>query len=95
MGVYLKCHESCVWGYYFIDDENELVEPAFRAARWKWICRLVEADTADVSGDIYAHFAANTQDFHQLAPREFETLRVLSPKAAAHQPNSYLPLPQP
>ena len=74
VGVYLECHESCVWGYYFADDDNELVQAAFDAARWKWICRLVEADTADVSGDLYAHFAANAQDFQRLAPREFETL---------------------
>lgn len=74
VGVYLECHESCIWGYHLIDDENDLAQAAYRVARWKWICRLVEADTADVSGDLYAHFAANAQDFHRLAPREFETL---------------------
>lgn len=73
-GVYLECHESCTWGYYFIDDESDLLHAAYCVARWKWICRLVEADTADVSGDLYAHFAVNAQDFHRLAPREFETL---------------------
>lgn len=68
VGVYLECHESCIWGYHLIDDENDLAQAAYRVARWKWICRLVEADTADVSGDLYAHFAANAQDFHRLAP---------------------------
>lgn len=74
VGVYLEFEESCVSGYYLIDHESELVHAAYRVARWKWICRLVEADTADVSGDLYAHFAANAQDFHRLPHREFETL---------------------
>jgi hypothetical protein len=34
----------------------------------------VEADTADVSGDLYQHFASNPQDIHKLPPREFEKL---------------------
>lgn len=74
VGVYLECHESCTWGYYFIDDESDLVHAAYQVARWKWICRLVEADTADVSGDLYSYFADNAQDFHRLGHREFETL---------------------
>lgn len=74
VGVYLELEESCISGFYFIDDECELAHAAYRVARWKWICRLVEADTADVSGDLYAHFAANAQDFHRLTHREFETL---------------------
>ena len=74
VGVYLESEDSCVSGFYFIDDECELLDAAYGVARWKWVCRLVEADTADVSGDLYAHFAENAQDFHRLAPREFETL---------------------
>ncbi len=74
LGVYLECHESCIWGYHFINGESDLVRAAYQVARWKWICRLVEADTADVTGDLYAHFAANGQDFHRLKHREFETL---------------------
>jgi len=74
LGVYLECETRTTTGYYLDDSESELQRAADSLAKWKWICRLIEADTADVSGDLYSYFASRPNEFHRLTPREFETL---------------------
>lgn len=72
IGVYLELQDAGTAHYYLIDNESELQKRFDRWAQWKWVCRLIEADTADISGEIYAHFAAYPDDFHRLSPRSFE-----------------------
>lgn len=41
---------------------------------WKWICRLVQPDFADVYEELYAHFARRPDDLQRLDWREYEIL---------------------
>lgn len=74
IGVYMEMDDTVTAGYFLIDYESELQKEFDRLAQWKWTCRLIEADTEDVSGDLYRWFAHNPQDFHRLPPRTFEEL---------------------
>lgn len=74
LGVFIELDDSVTANYYLIDQESELQREFDRWARWKWTCRLIEADTADVSGDIYAYFAEHPKDLHRLPHRAFEEL---------------------
>lgn len=74
LGVYMEWDDSVTANYYLIDQETELQREFDALARWKWTCRLIEADTADVSGDIYSYFEKNPNDFHRLPHRAFEEL---------------------
>jgi hypothetical protein len=74
VGVYLELEDGVTACYHLIDESSDLQRRFNEFARWKWICRLVEADTEDVSGDLYQHFAVYPDDFRRLPPREFEKL---------------------
>jgi hypothetical protein len=74
VGIYLELEDTVTACYHLIDDNSELQREFDRHARWRWICRLIEADSADVSGDLYQFFADNPDDFHRLPHREFEKL---------------------
>ncbi len=74
IGVYMEMDDNVTAGYFLIDYESPLQKEFDRLAQWKWTCRLIEADTEDVSGDLYRWFADNPQDFHRLSPRAFEEL---------------------
>ena len=74
LGVFLELDDHVTANYYLIDHESELQQEFDRWAQWKWTCRLIEADTADVSGDIYTYFAEHPEDFHRLPHRAFEEL---------------------
>lgn len=74
LGVYIELDDAVTASYYLIDHESELQREFDRWAQWRWTCRLIEADTADVSGDIYTYFANNPEDLHRLSPRAFEEL---------------------
>jgi hypothetical protein len=74
LGVFLELDDRVTANYYLIDHESELQHEFDRWAQWKWTCRLIEADTADVSGDIYTYFAEHPQDFRRLPHRAFEEL---------------------
>jgi len=74
LGVYMEFDDAVTANYYLIDQQTELQKQFDALAQWKWTCRLIEADTADVSGDIYAYFASNPDDFFRLPPRRFEEL---------------------
>ena len=74
IGLYMAMDDNVTAGYYLIDHESNLQKAFDRLARWKWICRLIEADTEEVSGDLYKWFAENPSDFHRLPHREFEKL---------------------
>lgn len=72
LGVFMEWEDSVTANYYLIEQETELQRQFDALAKWKWTCRLIEADTADVSGDVYAYFAQNPKDFHRLSHRAFE-----------------------
>jgi Restriction endonuclease len=74
VGLYMEMDDNVTAGYYLIDYESELQKEFDRFAQWKWMCRLIEPDTEEVSGDLYKWFAENPQDFHRLPPRAFEEL---------------------
>ena len=74
IGVYLELDDAVTANYYLIDYESDLQKQFDQWARWQWTCRLIEADTADVSGDIYRHFADHPEDLYRLPHREFEEL---------------------
>lgn len=74
LGVFIECETRGTYAFHLDDWESELQRASYRLANWRWICRLIEADTADVSGDLYSYFADNPDDVHRLTPREFETL---------------------
>lgn len=74
LGVFLELDDHVTANYYLIDYESDLQREFDRWAQWKWTCRLIEADTADVSGEIYAYFAKHPEDLHRLPHRAFEEL---------------------
>lgn len=74
IGLYLELDDAVTANYYLIDHESALQKQFDQWAQWQWTCRLIEADTADVSGDIYRHFAEHPEDLYRLPHREFEEL---------------------
>jgi len=74
LGVFIELDDAVTANYYLIDHESELQREFDRWAQWKWTCRLIEADTADVSGEIYTYFAEYPEDLHRLPHRAFEEL---------------------
>lgn len=74
LGVYIELVDTVTANYYLIDEDSELQREFDRWAQWKWTCRLIEADAADVSGDVYTHFAAHPEDLRSLPHRTFEQL---------------------
>jgi hypothetical protein len=74
IGVYLALDGSTTAGYHLIDHKSELQGEFDRYAKWKWACSLIEADSEDVSGDLYQHFARYPQDIQRLHHRDFEKL---------------------
>lgn len=74
IGIYLELEDRVTACYQLIDESSELQKEFDRYAQWRWICKLVEADSEDVSGDLYKYFAENPNDFHRLPHREFEKL---------------------
>lgn len=74
LGVCIELDNTVTANYYLIDDESDLQREFDRWAQWKWTCRLIEADTADVSGDIYTYFAEHPEELHRLPHRAFEEL---------------------
>jgi len=74
IGLYLELDDVVTANYYLIDHESALQKQFDQWAKWQWTCRLIEADTADVSGDIYRHFADHPEDLYRLPHRDFEEL---------------------
>ena len=74
LGLFLELDDRVTANYYLIDHESDLQREFDRWAQWRWTCRLIEADTADVSGAIYAYFAEHPEDLHRLQHRDFEEL---------------------
>jgi len=74
IGLYMEQDDNVTAGYYLIDQDSALQNEFDRLAQWKWTCRLIEADAAEVSGDLYAWFAEHPDDFRRLPPLEFEKL---------------------
>ncbi len=74
VGVYMEFDDSVTANYYLIDQETELQRQLDGWAQWRWTCRLIEADAADVSGDIYSYFAQRPEEFYRLPHRKFEEL---------------------
>lgn len=74
IGLYLELDDAVTANYYLIDYESELQKQFDQLAQWKWTCRLIEADTADVSGDVYRYFADHPEDLYGLPHRDFEEL---------------------
>lgn len=63
-------------GYaYYIYVNDEVLNAAFESYfHWQWVCSLIQPDAGDVYEELYAHFAANPDQFHRLNPRAFEIL---------------------
>ena len=74
LGLMIELENAVTANYYLIDYESDLQKEFDRWAQWKWTCRLIEADSADVSGDIYTHFAKHPGDLQRLTHRAFEEL---------------------
>lgn len=74
VGVYMEFDDRVTACYHIIDHESELQQAFDRRAAWQWTCKLIEGDAADVSGDLYQHFASHPEDFHKLHHRDFEKL---------------------
>ncbi|MCW0386283.1 hypothetical protein NB722_000822 [Xanthomonas sacchari] len=74
IGVYIELEDRATACYHLIDENSALQKEFDRRARWQWTCKLIEADSADVSGDLYQYFAEYPDDFHKLPHRDFEKL---------------------
>jgi hypothetical protein len=74
IGVYIELDDRVTAEYFLIDQDSDLQKEFDRWALWKWTCRLIEPDTADVSGDIYRYFSDHPGDFERLSSRAFEEL---------------------
>lgn len=72
IGLYLELDDSVTACYHLIESESALQKEFDRYAQWKWMCHLIEADSEDVSGDLYRYFAENPKDFVRLPHRKFE-----------------------
>lgn len=69
-----SCENRDGYTYYFYAD-GETLNSAFESYfHWKWVCSLVQQDVGDIYDELYAHFAANPDQFHRLSPRAFEIL---------------------
>jgi hypothetical protein len=51
---------------------DELCEDFARYFHWKWVCSLINEDTADVYEELYGHFSNRPDDLRRLEWREFE-----------------------
>jgi hypothetical protein len=61
--------------HFYLEDETGPLAQAFSEfARWQWICSLIQPDFADVSEELYQHFAKNPGDLEDLHWRDFEIL---------------------
>lgn len=68
------CENQNGYTYYFYADD-EALNAAFESYfHWQWVCSLIQPDAGDVYEELYAHFAANPDQFHRLHPRAFEIL---------------------
>jgi hypothetical protein len=74
VGFYLELEDRVTACYHLIEENSELQREFDHYAQWRWICQLIEADSAEVSGDLYKYFAKNPNEFHRLPHREFEKL---------------------
>lgn len=73
-GVFLEMEDRVTACYQLIDSDSPLQEAFDRRAAWTWTCKLIEGDAADISGDLYQHFARHPDDFNKLHHRDFEKL---------------------
>lgn len=61
--------------HFYVEEEDSHLEADFAEfARWQWICGLIKPDFADVSEELYQHFASRPQDLENLHWRDFEIL---------------------
>ena len=68
------CENQNGYTYYFYAND-EALNAAFESYfQWRWVCSLIQPDAGDVYEELYAHFAANPDQFHRLNPRAFEIL---------------------
>mgnify|MGYP000931810443 CR=1 FL=1 len=73
-GVYTENEDAVTVTYQFTDPDDPRSAAFERRSRWRWMCRLLQADTHDVSGDLYQHFVDHPQDMQRLPSRDFERL---------------------
>lgn len=74
IGIYLEFDDNVTACYHLIDNSSSLQKEFDHYTQWRWICQLIEADSEDVTGDLYQYFTDNPDDFHRLPHREFEKL---------------------
>ena len=74
IGLYLDLENTSTAEFYLIDQRSVLQEEFDRYAQWRWMCMLIEADTAEVSQDLYEYFSTRPDALHRLSPRDFEKL---------------------
>lgn len=59
---------------HFHTNNSELGCAFDEYTRWRWICKLVKPDIAEVYEELFAHFANRPEDLQRLPAREFEIL---------------------
>jgi len=59
---------------HFQANNGELARAFDDYTRWRWICKLVKPDIAEVYEELFAHFAKRPEDLQRLPAREFEVL---------------------
>lgn len=68
------CENQNGYTYYFYANDEALNAAFVSYFHWQWVCSLIQPDAGDVYEELYAHFAANPDQFHRLSPRAFEIL---------------------
>ncbi|MDC6169553.1 restriction endonuclease [Paucibacter sp. XJ19-41] len=68
------CENQNGYVYYFYANDAALNAAFESYFHWQWVCSLIQPDAGDVYEELYAHFAANPDQFHRLNPRAFEIL---------------------
>ena len=72
LGYFYENQNGFTYYFYAI---NETLDAAFQSYfHWRWVCSLIQSNAGDVYEELYAHFAANPDQFHRLNPRAFEIL---------------------
>lgn len=68
------CENQNGYTYYFYAKDDALNSAFESYFHWQWVCSLIQPDAGDVYEEIYAHFAADPNQFYRLSPRAFEIL---------------------
>lgn len=73
-GLWYEQATSVHLHFYLEEEDGPLAEAFADFAQWQWVCGLIQPDFADVSAELYQHFAKRPGDLENLHWRDYEIL---------------------